>query len=121
VKGKEKAVAIATDKPLSLVVKNGEEKNYRPVYVFDKKKLTDNGELTAPVKKGEKVGYMTLQYKGEEGYSFLSPEMKKNVSVDIVAKNNVEKANWFVLTMRGIGGLFGDLWTSVVKAVKGWF
>lgn len=121
VKGKEKAVAIATDKPLSLVVKNGEEKNYRPVYVFDKKKLTANGELTAPVKKGEKVGYMTLQYKGEGEYSFLSPEMKKNVSVNIVARNNVEKANWFVLTMRGIGGLFGDVWTSVTKTVKGWF
>ncbi|MFC4182709.1 serine hydrolase [Saccharococcus thermophilus] len=121
VKGKEKTVSIATDKPFSLLVKNGEEKNYRPVYVFDKKKLTDKGELTAPVKKGEKVGYMTLQYKGEESYSFLSPEMKKNVSVNIVATENVEKANWFVLTMRGIGGLFGDLWTSVVKTVKGWF
>ena len=34
---------------------------------------------------------------------------------------SVEKANWFVLTMRGIGGLFGDLWTSVAKTVKGWF
>jgi D-alanyl-D-alanine carboxypeptidase (penicillin-binding protein 5/6) len=119
-KGKDKSVAIAIDKPLSLVVKNGEEKNYRPVYVFDKKKLNDNGELIAPVKKGEKVGYMTLQYKGEDEYSFLSPEMKNNVKVNIVTKKSVEKANWFVLTMRGIGGLFGDLWTSVVKTVKGW-
>jgi serine-type D-Ala-D-Ala carboxypeptidase (penicillin-binding protein 5/6) len=121
VKGKEKTVSIATDKPLSVLVKSGEEKNYRPVYVFDKKKLTDQGELTAPIKKGEKVGYMTLQYKGDDSYSFLSPEMKKNVSVNIVTKESVEKANWFVLTMRGIGGLFGDLWTSVAKTVKGWF
>jgi D-alanyl-D-alanine carboxypeptidase (penicillin-binding protein 5/6) len=121
VKGKEKTVSIVTDKPLSVLVKSGEEKNYRPVYVFDKKKLTDQGELTAPIKKGEKVGYMTLQYKGDDSYSFLSPEMKKNVSVNIVTKESVEKANWFVLTMRGIGGLFGDLWTSVAKTVKGWF
>jgi serine-type D-Ala-D-Ala carboxypeptidase (penicillin-binding protein 5/6) len=121
VKGKEKSVAIVTDKPFSLVMKNGEEKNYRPVYVFDQKKLTDKGELIAPIKKGEKVGYMTLQYKGTEEYSFLSPEMKNNVKVNIVTKKSVEKANWFVLAMRGIGGLFGDVWTSVVKTVKGWF
>ncbi|MBA2876934.1 D-alanyl-D-alanine carboxypeptidase (penicillin-binding protein 5/6) [Anoxybacillus caldiproteolyticus] len=121
VKGKEKSVVIATKKPLSLVVKNGEEKNYQPVYVIDKKKLTSDGELTAPVKKGEKVGYMTIKYAGENNYGYLSPEMENNAKVDLVTTKSVEKANWFVLTMRGIGGLFGDVWTSVVKMVKGWF
>nr|P13722.1 RecName: Full=Alanine carboxypeptidase [Geobacillus stearothermophilus] len=27
---------------------------------------------------------------------------------------------WFVLSMRAVGGLFVDLWTSVAKTVKGW-
>ncbi len=121
VKGKEKSVTIVTKKPLSLVVKNGEEKNYKPVYVIDKKKLTKNGELTAPIKKGEKVGYMTVKYMGEDNYGYLTPDGENAVKVDLVTKKNVEKANWFVLMMRGIGGLFSDVWTSVAKLVKGWF
>lgn len=121
VKGKEKSVAIVTKQPLSLVIKNGEEKNYQPVYVFDQNKLTKNGELTAPVKKGEKVGYMTLKYIGANNNDYLTADGKNAVKVDIVTKESVEKANWFVLMMRGIGGLFSDVWTNVAKTVKGWF
>ncbi|MFS8631660.1 MAG: D-alanyl-D-alanine carboxypeptidase, partial [Bacillales bacterium] len=123
VKGKEKAVAIATDKPLSLVVKNGEEKNYRPVYVFDKKKLTDNGELTAPVKKGEKVGTLTIVPVDEKqaDLKFLTKDGEKYITVDVVAGEDVEKANWFILMLQGIGGFFSDLWGSITSTVKGWF
>jgi serine-type D-Ala-D-Ala carboxypeptidase (penicillin-binding protein 5/6) len=121
VKGKEKSVTIVTKKPLSLVVKTGEEKSYKPVYVIDKEKLTKNGELTAPIKKGEKVGYMTVKYTGEENNGYLTPDVENAVKVDLVTKKNVEKANWFVLMMRGIGGLFSDVWTSAAKLVKGWF
>ena len=118
-KGKEKSVQIETKKPLSVVVKNGQEKNWEPVYVIDKKKLTKEGELTAPVKKGEKVGYMTVKYKGEDDYGYLTSDGEEAVQVDLVVSKDVEKANWFVLTIRGIGGLFSDVWTSVVKTVKG--
>lgn len=121
VKGKEKEVAVVTQKALSLVVKNGEEKYYQPVYVIDEKKLTKKGELTAPVKKGEKIGYMTLKYTGTGSDEYLTVDGKNAVKVDIIAKNKVEKANWFVLMMRGIGGLFSDVWTGVTKTVKGWF
>ena len=34
---------------------------------------------------------------------------------------DVEKANWFVLSMRAIGGFFGDIWSGVASTVKGWF
>lgn len=37
-KGKEKEVRVKTGKKLSLLVRNGEEKQYKPVYVLDKKK-----------------------------------------------------------------------------------
>ncbi|MDE8565694.1 serine hydrolase [Anoxybacillus rupiensis] len=119
-KGKEKSVAVVTKKTLSLVIKNGEDKNYKPVYVFDKKKLNKDGELTAPIKKGEKVGYMTVRYTGANDDDYLTPNGKSAVQVDVVAKQSVEKANGFVLMMRGIGGLFSDIWTSVTKTVKGW-
>ncbi|MBB6285283.1 serine hydrolase [Geobacillus subterraneus] len=120
VKGKEKEVRVATAKKLSLLVRHGEEKQYKPVYVLDKKKMTNEGELTAPLKKGETVGYMMLEYKGDDSLAFLSPDMQKNIRVPLVTTVEVEKANWFVLSMRAIGGLFADLWTSAAKTVKGW-
>ncbi|OQP03955.1 D-alanyl-D-alanine carboxypeptidase [Geobacillus sp. 46C-IIa] len=120
VKGKEKEVHVATAKKLSLLVRHGEEKQYKPVYVLDKKKMTNEGELTAPLKKGETVGYMTLEYKGDDSLAFLSPDMQKNIRVPLVTTVEVEKANWFVLSMRAIGGLFADLWTSAAETVKGW-
>ncbi|OPX00496.1 serine hydrolase [Geobacillus proteiniphilus] len=120
VKGKEKEVRVATGKNLDLLVKNGEEKQYKPVYVLNKKKMTKEGKLVAPLKKGETVGYMTLEYKGDDALAFLSPDMQKNIRVPLVTTAEVEKANWFVLSMRAVGGLFVDLWTSVAKTVKGW-
>ncbi|MFC0298518.1 serine hydrolase [Geobacillus jurassicus] len=120
VKGKEKEVRVATAKKLSLLIKNGEEKQYKPVYVLDKKKMTNEGKLVAPLKKGETVGYMTLEYKGDDSLAFLSPDMQKNIRVPLVTTAEVEKANWFVLSMRAVGGLFADLWTSVAQTVKGW-
>lgn len=120
VKGKEKEVAVATKEPLNLVVKNGEKESYEPNYVFDQKKVNADNEVQAPVKKGEKIGYMTVKYKGKgQDLGFL--EEKSDANVDIVTKSGVEKANWFVLSMRGIGGFFGGLWGTVTDTVTGWF
>jgi serine-type D-Ala-D-Ala carboxypeptidase (penicillin-binding protein 5/6) len=118
-KGKEDSVKIQAKDAIELVVKNGEKENYKPELVLDKDKLDEDGNLTAPVKKGEKVGYLTLKSEKENGLDFLSG--KGGIQVDVVAAESVEKANWFVLMMRGIGGFFGDLWGSVSSAVKGWF
>ena len=86
-----------------------------------KKKLNKKGELTAPIKKGEKIGHVELQTKNGEKISFLSKEGEKKVLVDVVASENVEKANGFILMMRGIGGFFGDLWNGISSTIKGWF
>jgi D-alanyl-D-alanine carboxypeptidase (penicillin-binding protein 5/6) len=43
------------------------------------------------------------------------------VQVDVIAAQDVEKANWFVLMMRGIGNFFGDVWHGISTVVKGWF
>ncbi|MCM3599049.1 D-alanyl-D-alanine carboxypeptidase [Metabacillus idriensis] len=120
VKGKEKEVAVATKEPLNLVVKNGEKESYEPNYVFDQKKVNADNEVQAPVKKGEKIGYMTVKYTGKgQDLGFL--EEKSEANVDLVTKSGVEKANWFVLSMRGIGGFFGGLWGTVTDTVTGWF
>ncbi|PFA63757.1 D-alanyl-D-alanine carboxypeptidase [Bacillus sp. AFS015802] len=120
-KGKEKEVQIKTDAPLSMVIKNGEEDQYKPKFVLDKKKLNDDGELTAPVKKGEKVGYVMLEAKGKKDLGYLTDKGTNASKASVVTVDGVEKANWFVLSMRAVGGFFGDIWNSITSTVKGWF
>ncbi|MDZ5474663.1 D-alanyl-D-alanine carboxypeptidase family protein [Bacillus sp. 31A1R] len=120
-KGKEDQVEIHTKEAINMVIKNGEKDNYKTVLVLDKEKLNKKGELTAPVKKGDKVGYLTIEPKEGKELGFLTKEGQKQIKVDVIAANDVEKANWFVLMMRGIGGFFGDIWGSVSSAVKGMF
>jgi serine-type D-Ala-D-Ala carboxypeptidase (penicillin-binding protein 5/6) len=120
VKGKEDKVSIHTKDALTLVVKNGEENAYKPSFKIDESKLTKEGKLTAPIEKGQKVGSMVVSYEGTgEALSFI--EKNKTPDVDLVTKEAVEKANWFVLSMRGIGGFFSGLWGNVTDTVKGWF
>jgi serine-type D-Ala-D-Ala carboxypeptidase (penicillin-binding protein 5/6) len=119
-KGKEKEVKIETKDPIELVIQNGEKDQFEPVVVLDKSKLDKEGNLTAPIKKGDKIGYVTVQSKKED-FGFLTKEGQKLASTDLIASEDVEKANWFVLSMRAIGGFFGDVWDSVSSMVKGWF
>ncbi|OIU71613.1 serine hydrolase [Rossellomorea aquimaris] len=121
VKGKEKEVGIKAESALNMVVKNGEEKIYKPKFVVDKKKLNEDGKLTAPVKKGEKVGYVTLESKDKNDLGYLTDKGSSAAKSSVVTVEGVEKANWFVLSMRAVGGFFGDIWGSVTSTVKGWF
>jgi serine-type D-Ala-D-Ala carboxypeptidase (penicillin-binding protein 5/6) len=120
VKGKEDSVKIATKDPLNLVIKNVEEEKYKAKVVINKEKLNEAGELTAPIQKGDVVGYVTYKYDGEgEDLGFLYPN--QSVKVDLVATEDVEKANWFVLTFRGIGNFFSNLWGGITSTIGGWF
>lgn len=118
-KGKAKSVKIHTEEPLKMVIKNGEEKSYSPVFTVDKKKVNKEGLLTAPLKKGEQVGTLSAAKEESQDYGFLDKDYTQTVKV--VTNEQVEKANWFVLMMRGIGGFFSDIWNSVSNTVKGWF
>lgn len=119
--GKDKSVKIMTKDAINMMVLNDEKKNFKPVLVLDKSKLTKNGELEAPIKKGEKIGYIILQPKNGEQVSYLTKEGQQKVQADVIAAQNVDKANWFVLMMRGIGGFFGGLFHGISTTVKGWF
>ena len=120
-KGKEDSVQIKSADSIELAIKKGEEKNFQPVLKLDNKKLNDEGELTAPIKKGDKVGTLTVQPKEGEPFEFLTEDGVKSVTIDVIASEDVEKANWFVLSMRAVGGFFADIWGSVSSTVKGWF
>ncbi|WAA12307.1 serine hydrolase [Fervidibacillus halotolerans] len=118
VKGKKDSVKIATAQPIRLVIKNGEKELHKPKFVIDEKKLNEEGELTAPVKKGDVIGYLTYTYDGQE-LGFI--DGTETIKVDVVATETVEKANGFVLMMRGIGEFFSNLWEGITKTIGSWF
>lgn len=121
IKGKNDQVKVYTKSAINMVIENGEKENYKKVLVLDKNKINKKGELTAPIKKGDKVGYLTIEPKNSDKVSFLTEEGKSKLQVDVIAAQDVEKANWFVLMMRGIGGFFGDVWGGISSTVKGLF
>ncbi|SFF16536.1 D-Ala-D-Ala carboxypeptidase A. Serine peptidase. MEROPS family S11 [Bacillus sp. OV194] len=122
IQGKEKEVGIATKEPVSMLVKNGEKQNYKPVLVIDKKHLDKDGKLKAPLKKGETIGHIQLKYTGKDAdHGYLLNDGSGKGQASVVTTKAVEKANWFVLAMRGTGHFFGGVWDSAVDTVKGWF
>lgn len=101
-KGKETEVKLVTNKPLSFMVPKGSDGSS---VTFEGK--IDNANLTAPVKKGTKVGTVTYTYKVEG---------MKNVqkgTVDLITYEDTEKAGWFKLFLRAIQEFFVDLFESI--------
>src|SRR5699024_9319163 len=77
------------------------EDKYTLEYTFDEDVLNEDGELTAPIEKGDKVGTAKLVFDGED-YGYISEDMFDH-TVDIVAADNVEKNNCFMLMISVIG------------------
>ncbi|WP_017150472.1 serine hydrolase [Bacillus bingmayongensis] len=109
---KDKDVAVQTKQAITLPMPKGSKDVY-------KTEFKDTGkEKEAPIKKGTTLGQMVVSPKDANDPGFLSG---KSLQVDLVTKAEVEKANWFVRSMRGIGSFFSDIWNSAVDTVKGWF
>jgi serine-type D-Ala-D-Ala carboxypeptidase (penicillin-binding protein 5/6) len=85
-KGAEKTVEVITSEPISLLTKKGE--NIDDV----KQQLDVNKDLKAPIKKGDKIGMLTIEKNG-----------KTLVKSPLVAKENVEEASWWKLFNRSFG------------------
>lgn len=120
IKGKEDSVEIASEEPISVMIQKGTEDQYSVKYALGESKFNEEGELTAPIKKGEKLGTLNLVNSGDD-YGYITDNGKQLESAGIVTQSGVEKANWFVLTLRTIGDFFSDIFTSVAETVKGWF
>lgn len=118
-KGKEKTVDISLKEAVTIPIKPDEKKSYSIKYSIDKDKLNAEGELTAPIKKGETIGQAELVYEGENDYGYIFPD--KDSSIDLVADQGIEKSNWFMLTLSSIGDFFINLFTTALDWIKGLF
>ncbi|RXJ01099.1 D-alanyl-D-alanine carboxypeptidase [Anaerobacillus alkaliphilus] len=120
-KGKEREVAISTAEPLSVMMRNGEEDLYSLELLLDESLFDEEGKLIAPIEKGQVVGTMVVNYNGDINHEFIVSEAQFTEMVEVVLNETVEKAGWFSLTMRAIGGFFSGIWSSVANGVKGIF
>ncbi|MCM3763082.1 D-alanyl-D-alanine carboxypeptidase [Alkalihalobacillus oceani] len=118
-KGKEHEVAVITDESLISFVRVGERDKYIPVVTFDQERLNENGELIAPVEKGEKIGTISLEYVGENDYEFI--DSNYIAQVDVITNEAIEEAGFFSLVLRSVGGFFSELWVTLYNTIKGWF
>lgn len=119
-KGKSKTTKIAVDGAFNLPIKEGQEENYHIEYQIDEKLLNKDGKLTAPIKKGDKVGTAKLVNSNEKDPGFII-NVSNNDTHDLIATEDVEKNNWFMIMLSAIGDFFTDLFTSLVNTIKGWF
>ncbi|QQK78476.1 D-alanyl-D-alanine carboxypeptidase [Salicibibacter cibi] len=119
--GQEQEVSVESGSALSLPIIEGEEEMYSTSVTVEEDLLDDDGALSAPLEAGEELGYVTVTYEGEDEEMYLTDEMESNVSVPLVAGEDVERANWFIRSMRGIGGFFSGLWDQTTDTVGGWF
>lgn len=101
ISGKEEQVQTVAAEDLSIAVKKDGAK-------FEKKVVYK--EVTAPVKKDDVLGQMQVVQDG-----------KVIASVDLLAKEDVEKGSWIRLMFRGIGDFFGGLFSAVGSVISGLF
>ncbi|MFC7682223.1 D-alanyl-D-alanine carboxypeptidase family protein [Paenibacillus sp. GCM10028914] len=101
-KGKETKVKLVTNKDVSFMLPKGSDGSNVKFEVN-----LDNTTLTAPVKKGTKVGTVTYSYEVE------GMKNVQKATVDLVTYEDTEKAGWFKLFLRAIQQFFVDLFESI--------
>ncbi|WP_027417235.1 D-alanyl-D-alanine carboxypeptidase family protein [Aneurinibacillus terranovensis] len=89
-KGKEETVDVVVPYHFSLLLKKGEKAEH-----FDRI-VSIRPNLAAPIKKGDKLGQITIKKDGKEVST-----------VDLIAAKSVEKATWWELFMRTARWMFG--------------
>ncbi|WP_233532355.1 D-alanyl-D-alanine carboxypeptidase family protein [Paenibacillus alkalitolerans] len=90
-------VPVLIGEGLEVVGKKGEDQTEAIGY-----KLFEESKLAAPLKAGDPVGTVTVKYAG------------RDFEVPLIVTEDVEKAGWFKMFMRGIGDFFSNLFSGIV-------
>ncbi|HLR53572.1 MAG TPA: serine hydrolase [Pseudogracilibacillus sp.] len=108
-KGKEKQVPVQLEESVEAPIKKGDEDKYSLEFDIDKDVVDEEGNLKAPVEKGEKIGTAQLAFDEDEDFGYILDD-DKTVSAEVVAAEDVDKKNWFSLMLGGIGSFFSNLY-----------
>ncbi|PHC42978.1 D-alanyl-D-alanine carboxypeptidase [Bacillus pseudomycoides] len=108
VKGTEDTVTVKPEKEITVITKKGSKSPYT-ISTEAYKSLSQDGKVVAPIKKDAKVGSLVLE--STDQYGFLDGSKKMKIAAKTTEE--VEKANWFVLTMRSIGDFFSNIWSKI--------
>ena len=106
--GKEMEAAVIAKKDLDVLIKKGEIDLYEPA-------IDVNEPVLAPIKSEDKLGTVTYKYQGEEKYEYLNEEIKELGTVDLIAEEDVEKANPVRLFFRKVFTIFKDIYNGIVN------
>ncbi|MBB6670181.1 D-alanyl-D-alanine carboxypeptidase family protein [Cohnella nanjingensis] len=103
-KGSKTKLPVITAKDITVMLPKGQA--VEPT-VAEVKPTAD--PLLAPVKQGDKVGTVTYKYKDP------ATQEEKLATVDLIAAEDVKKAGWFTLLLRGIANFFSGLFKGIVN------
>ncbi|WP_353626103.1 D-alanyl-D-alanine carboxypeptidase family protein [Bacillus sp. JCM 19041] len=115
--GKETEVPVVTSEDLAVMIGQYDDNEYTVEIDLAEEKTNEDGELLAPIEEGEPIGTLKVTFANPTDYI----QGNQQSGVDLVAVSNVEEAGWFTMSMRGIGGFFSGVWTSITDTVSGWF
>lgn len=101
-KGKSTKVKVVTEKGIELLVKKGTDLS---LFTLEAAPV-DEEQRIAPIEKNQKLGSATLKYTGTD-------QQFEQIEISLVAAEDVEKAGWFKLLLRGIGDFFRNLFESI--------
>ena len=106
-KGKTNSLKVAVASDVSLLVPvNTDLKEKEATFTAKKGVLNKSKKVEAPIKKGAKLGMVEITVKNDElGYI----DGTKGAKADVIAAQEVEKANVFVLAGRWIKVFVSDL------------
>ncbi len=116
-KGKEDEVNIAVKEPVTMMVRSSEKDSYVPELIVDES-LLDNGKLEASIEKDQVVGTVNLKKESGSDYGYLNGSAG---GIEVITTENVERANWFSLSLQAVGSFFVTMWSGAVDFVKGLF
>ena len=90
-KGRETRVGIASEKPLTLLIRRSEDSLYQPIAKLE------TARIAAPVAKGKSVGKLVAEYHGSEKYKYLTVDGPLREEVPLITTREVKKAGFFKL------------------------
>lgn len=109
-KGKEDNVSLELADDLTMTTEEGTEDKYNIQVNVDESLLNDDGELSAPIKKGTKIGTVELTMEDGEDFGYIFDNDDEQGAAEIVASEDVDKKNWFSLMLGAIGQFFTNLY-----------